>query len=412
MTPIAFGQRRVVVTGMGVISALGHNTTEFQRALHEGRSAIGPIAAVDPSRLECPNGAEVRGFDPSAHFDRKQLRAIDRFAQFALVAAREALADANLSLTAGRKERTAVIMGSCVGGQTTEDQALQDLYEHGKSQLPPLSIPRIMANAAASQVAMESGITGPTYTVSTACASANHAIGQAYWMIRHGMTDLALCGGSEAPFSFGHLKAWEAMRVIAPDTCRPFSLGRQGIVLGEGGAVLALELLEDALARGAHIHAEIVGFGMSSDAHHIAQPLPEGAVSAMRRALDNAGVAPSQVGYINAHGAGSTVGDAAETTAIHRVFGGAGTAPLVSATKSLHGHALGATGAIEAIATVLALRDGVLPPTANFVEADPACDLDVVPHAARTVDVEIALSNAFGFGGLNAVLVFKRWTPR
>lgn len=405
-------QRRVVISGMGVISALGRTAPEFRHALREGRCGIGRIEAVDATRLECPNGAEVKGFDPRTCFERKQLRELDRFAQFALVAAREAVADAGLAWSDDLRERSAVVMGSCVGGQTTEDQALQALYEKGESRLPPLTIPRVMANAAASQVAMEFGITGPTYTVSTACASANHAIGQAFWMIQHGVSDLALCGGSDAPFSFGHLTAWEAMRVIAPDTCRPFSNRRKGIILGEGGAVLVLESLEHALARRAPIHAEIVGFGMSSDAHHIAQPLPEGAARAMVRALDNASVEPSGVGYINAHGAGSTAGDAAETSAIHRVFGRQANGLAVSSTKSMHGHALGATGALEAIATVFALRDGVLPPTVNFVEPDPACDLDVIPNQAREVDVDVAMSNAFGFGGLNAVLVFRKWPAR
>ena len=402
-------QRRVVVTGMGVISALGGDASEFWHALSQGRSGIGPIEAVDRTRLHCQNGAEVHSFDPRDHFERKQLRTLDRFAQFAVVAAREAVGGAGLQWSTALRERSAVIMGSCVGGQTTEDQVFRDLYEQGESRFHPFTIPRVMANAATSHVAMEFGLMGPAYTVSTACASANHAIGQAFWMVRHGMSDLALAGGSEAPFSLAHLKAWEAMRVMASDTCRPFSHHRKGIVFGEGGAVLVLEPLERALARSAPIHAEIVGFGMSSDAHHIAQPLAAGAARAMTQALENANVAPCQVGYVNAHGAGTTAGDTAEIRAIHDVFGSHARRLAVSSTKSMHGHALGATGALEAVATVLALRHGILPPTANFVEPDPACDLDVIPNQARAADIEIAMSNAFGFGGLNAVLVFRRW---
>jgi nodulation protein E len=254
---------------------------------------------------------------------------------------------------------------------------------------------------------MEFGIMGPTYTVSTACSSANHAIGQAYQMVRSGLVDSAITGGSEAVFSYGFLKAWEAMRVVAPDTCRPFSKDRRGLILGEGAAMLVIETLESARARGAVILAEIVGFGMSSDAHHITQPSPDGAALAMTSALRDGGIATEAIGYINAHGTGTAVNDVTETAAIRKAFGDHADRIAVSSTKSMHGHALGAAGAIEAVATILALGCGVIPPTANFTEADPQCDLDIVINTARQAVVEYALSNSFAFGGLNAVLAFR-----
>jgi nodulation protein E len=272
----------------------------------------------------------------------------------------------------------------------------------------PLTIPKTMANAGASHISMEFGITGPSFTISTACSSAGHAIGQAFQMIRTGQTDLAITGGSEATFSFGILKAWEAMRVVSPDTCRPFSKDRRGMILGEGGAMLVLEPLDLAVARGARIHAEIVGFGMSSDACHITQPSSDGAARAMRAALRDGGLRPEQIGYINAHGTGTAANDSSEAAAIRAVFGAHVDRLAVSSTKSMHGHALGAAAAIECLATVLALRDGVLPPTANFNERDPECDLDVIPNTAREAQVEWALSNSFAFGGLNAVLALRR----
>jgi nodulation protein E len=268
-----------------------------------------------------------------------------------------------------------------------------------------------MENAAASRISLETGIVGPTYTVSTACSSANHAIGQAFWMVRGGTARMAIAGGSEAVFSLGFLKAWEAMRVVSPDTCRPFSRDRRGLILGEGGAMLVLEPLESARARGAKIFGEIVGFGMSSDAFHITQPSADGAARAIRAALADAAIASDKIGYINAHGTATPANDATETSAIRKVFGEHADKLAVSSTKSMHGHALGAAGAIEAVATLLALESGVLPPTANYTEPDPACNLDVIPNQARHATVEYALSNSFAFGGLNAVLAFRRVLP-
>ncbi|MCP5115027.1 MAG: beta-ketoacyl-[acyl-carrier-protein] synthase family protein [bacterium] len=399
--------RRVVVTGIGVISSIGHSAGEFWDSLRYGRPGIRPIELVDRTKLRFENAAEVAGYNPQDHFPGKEASMVDRFAQFAAVAAREAIQEAGL---AGEKERlrsAAVITGSCIGGQTTEDQGFVDLYLEGRGRVHPLTIPRTMANGGASRISLEYGIQGPVYTVATACSSSNHAIGQAYWMVRQGLVETAVTGGSEATFSMGILKAWEAMRVVSPETCRPFSRDRRGLILGEGGAALVLETLESAQSRGARIHAEIVGFGMSSDAHHLTQPSAEGPALAMRMALDDANLTPEAIGYINAHGTGTLTNDPTETAAIRAVFGSAADSLAISSTKSMHGHTLGAAGAVEAVATILALREGVFPPTANFTEADPACDLDVVPNTARERRVEYALSNSFAFGGLNAVTAFR-----
>ncbi|MFB3777813.1 MAG: beta-ketoacyl synthase [Bryobacteraceae bacterium] len=403
------GKRRVVITGLGVLSALGLDRAAFWRSLGEGRSGIAPIEAVDRSELRFQNGAEVHGYRAEGFFDFKEAGFLDRFAQFALLAAREAVRDSGVEWTAVLRERSAVVTGSCVGGQTTQDDGFVELYGEKRGRVHPLTIPKTMANAGASCISMAFGLTGPAYTISTACSSSNHALGQAFWMVRHGLVDLALAGGSEAPFSLGLLKAWEALRVVSPDTCRPFARNRKGMILGEGGAILVLESLESARARGAGIYAEVVGFGMTSDAHHITQPAAEGPARAMASALADAGLPPEAVGYINAHGTGTPSNDPTEARAIHSIFGKRAAGLPVSSTKSMHGHALGAAGAIEAVATVLALRNGLLPPTANFTEPDPECELDVIPNSARRAEVDCALSNSFAFGGLNAVVAFRRW---
>jgi nodulation protein E len=366
------------------------------------------MTLVPGGSLKFGNAAEVPDFNASQHFSEKDLTQLDRFAQFAAIAAREAVRDAGLDFKGELGERTAIVTGSSAGGKSTEDQGFHNLYKLGATRFPPLSIPRAMANAGASRISLEFGITGPVYTVSTACSSANHAIGQAFWMVAGGATEVALAGGSEAPFTLGMLKAWEALRVVSPDTCRPFSRDRQGLILGEGAGMLVLEPLERATARGAHVWGEIAGFGMSSDASHITQPQAEGAARAMRSALGNAGVTPEAVDYINAHGTGTALNDPTEVAAIRAVFGTHAERLLVSSTKSMHGHALGAAGALEAAATLMALHEGVVPPTANFTAADKDCDLDVVPNVARRAQAEWALSNSFAFGGLNAVIVMRK----
>ena len=400
--------RRVAITGLGVLSAIGNDAETVWESLRAGYSGIAPIEAADRTQLRFTNGAEVRGYRGTDHFDAKQVDLLDRFAQFAVVAAREAVARAGIEWTEALRLRTAVVTGSCLGGQTTEDQGFVELYRENRGRMHPMSIPKAMANAGASAISLEFGLRGPAFTISTACSSANHAIGQAFWMVRSGAVEAAIAGGSEAPFSMGLLKAWEAMRVVSPDTCRPFSRARKGLILGEGAAMFVLEPLEGARARGAAILGEIAGFGMSSDAHHITQPLSDGAALAMRSALEDASLSPERIGYINAHGTGTVSNDVTETRAIRAVFGSHANRLAVSSTKSMHGHALGAAGALEAAATVLALRHSVAPPTANYLDADPECDLDVVPNEARSCTADFALSNSFAFGGLNAVLAFRR----
>jgi nodulation protein E len=399
--------RRVAITGLGIISPLGLNLEENWKSLSEGRPAIGPIKGADCSTLRFKNGAEVTGYDPVKHFEGGKDAYIDRFAQFSVVAAREAMRNSGLELTQEMRERSAIVCGSAVGGQAAIESGFEDLWVQGRGRVHPLTIPKTMANAGASHIAMDLGMSGPTYTVSTACSSANHAIGQAFRLVRDGEADVAMTGGSEAMFTIGMLKAWEAMRVIAPDTCRPFSKDRRGMILGEGGAMMVLEPMDAAKARGAKIFAEICGFGMTADAHHLTQPAVHGPARAMRGALREAGLEPEAIGYINAHGTGTPGNDPVESSAIREVFGAHADKIGVSSTKSMHGHALGAAGALEAIATILALYHGVLPPTANFNERDPECDLDYIPNQPRALRVEAALSNSFAFGGLNAVVAFR-----
>ena len=399
---------RVVVTGMGCISALGRDCGRMAASLRRGQSAIGPLTVTQSDRLTIKIAAEVPDFDPGAHFEEKRLLLLDRFSQFALLAAREAVAMSGLDLKGDAGLRAAAIIGSGVGGMATLDESFQRLYAENAKRFQPFVIPKLMISAAVSHITMEHGIRGPAFTVASACASANHAIGVAFQMVRSGMAEIALTGGAESVFTLGTLKAWEAMRILAPDTCRPFSQARKGLVLGEGAGMLVLENRERALARGAPILGEVLGFGMSADAGDIVTPSLEGAVAAMQAAIADSGVAPEAFDYINAHGTGTTINDVVETRAIHLVFGDHARRLAVSSTKSLHGHALGAAGAIEAVATFLAMRDNFTPPTANFTIADPECDLDYVPNAVREKPFNLALSNSFAFGGLNAAIVLGR----
>jgi len=400
--------RKVVITGIGVVSAIGNNAADFWASLVAGRSGIGPITKVDVSTMRFQNAAEIKNFDPVQHFDEKNLLWLDPFSHYGIVAAREAIADSGIEFNDELRDKSGVITGSCLGGKMTEDELYYKLYAEGKQRHQPIAIPRAMSNAVASHVSMEFGLTGATFTTSTACSSANHAIGQAFWLIRQGTLDMAITGGSEAPICFGNLKAWETMRVVSPDTCRPFSKDRTGMILGEGGAMFVMETEESAHARGAKIYAEIAGFGMSADAHHLTMPLSDGAAKGMRLALEDANLEPQQVGYINAHGTATPANDPMESQAIRKVFGSHTDNIGVSSTKSMHGHTLGAAGAIEAAATVLALHNSLLPPNANFNEPDPECNVDVIANEARPAEVEAAVSNSFAFGGLNAVLAFRR----
>jgi len=402
--------QRVVITGMGAVSALGHTAKETWAALREGRSGIGPITSLPRESLRFGIAAEVRDFDPLKHFDEKRVILLDRVSQFALVAAREAIAQSGIDFRhEDLGDNTAVIIGTGVGGENTNDEASRRLYADNNPRLHPLTIVRLMANAPACQISIEHGLTGPAFATVSACASSNHAIAQAFHMVRSGVADAAVAGGTEACLTMGAVRAWEAMRVLADDTCRPFCKQRRGLVLGEGAAVFVLETLERAQRRGATILAELAGAGMSADAGDIVFPSDVGAAKAMQRALADARLAPEAFDYINAHGTGTPANDPTETKAIRRTFGTHADALAVSSTKSMHGHALGAAGAIELVATIGAIRDSVIPPTANFIDPDPECDLDYVPNAAREKPVRAALSNSFAFGGLNAVLALRRF---
>ncbi len=400
--------RRIVITGMGAICALGHNASDTWQAMTEGRSGIGPIHHIDASMLRNNAiAAEIVDFEPRAYIDEARLPFLDPLSQYALVAAGEAIRQSGLDFRNERASRTAVLVGVGVGGEETREGLYQKLYGEQSGRFHPLGIVRIMTNAPASQISMVHGITGPTFAIASACASSNHAFSQAALMIRAGLVDAAVVGGAEACITLGLMRAWEAMRVLAPDTCRPFSINRRGLVLGEGSAMFVLETLESAQARGATILAELAGVGMSADAGDIAAPSDIGAAAAMSAALQDAGMQPTAIDYINAHGTGTVANDCTETRAIHKVFGEHARRLAISSTKPMHGHVLGAAGALEMIAVIGALRQGIVPPTLNYLGPDPACDLDYVPHEARRMSVRAALSNSFAFGGLNAVVAVK-----
>lgn len=390
-------ERRVAVTGLGVVSAVGCDRETFWRRVVAGESGIRPIASLDVADVKFKNGAEVDGFDPLRWFEEKEAASLDRYVQYAYAAAKQAVDDAGLALPTN----TAVITGCATGGNITLDQSYLELYREGKNRFHPMTIPRVMESAAASQISMKLGVRGPVFNITTACASSNHAIAQGLLMLRAGMTEAAIVGGAEALFALGMLKAWEGIRVVAPDTCRPFSKDRQGMILGEGAGMLVLEDLDAARARGARVYCELAGAAMNADAAHWTQPSRESAVAAMR----GTGVPLEEIGYINAHGTGTPINDPIEAAAIAEAFGSL--RPAVSSTKSMHGHALGAAGGLEAVVTVLALQRGVLPPTANVTEVDPACAGVDVLTAARETQVPAALSNSFAFGGLNCVLGFR-----
>jgi nodulation protein E len=402
---------RVVITGAGCISALGPNLATTWAGMREGRSAIATLEGLPLERLRVTIGGQVRGFDPALHFHEKKLPLYDRFTQFALVAAREAVKQSGLVLTGDLARQCAVIVATGIGGQTTQDEGFKRLYGENADRIPPLSVPRAMPSAATSHVSMEFGLRGPSFGVTSACASSNHALAIAFDMVRLGRVPAALAGGSEACLTLGAIKGWEALRVMSPDGCRPFCRDRRGMILGEGAGMFLLEPLDAARARGARPLAELVGAGMSADAGDIVAPSVDGAASAIAGALADAGLAPEQIGYINAHGTATPANDPAETKAIRQVFGRHADRLAVSSTKAVHGHALGAAGAIELVAVLGALGEGLLPPTAGFTEADPECDLDYVPNQARRVAIEAALSNSFAFGGLNCVLALKRVDP-
>lgn len=401
--------KRVVITGAGTVNALGQNVPDTLAAMREGRCGIGPLDIADVDRLAIKIGGQVRDFNPEAWFNRQQLSLYDRFTQFTLIAAREALGQSGIEFTDELAARAGVILGNSGGGMTTLDANYRSVYEAGKNRVHPFVVPKLMNNAAASHVSMEFNLKGPSFTVSTACASSNHAMSQAFQMVHGGMSPAMVTGGSEAMLCFGGVKAWEGLRVMSKDGCRPFSANRNGMVQGEGAAVFVFEELEHARKRGAEILAEVVGFAMSSDASDIVMPSKSGAARAIRGALVDARLDASDVGYINAHGTGTAANDKTESAAVADVFGAHADRLMISSTKSMHGHLIGGTGAVELLACIMAVRDGVIAPTIGYEEPDPECALDVVPNEAREADVEVALSNAFAFGGLNAVLALRRF---
>jgi len=399
--------RRVVITGQGGISALGHSADETCAGMAEGRCGIGEIDIRDLERLSIRIGGQVRDFDPESRFNRQQIALYDRFTQFALVAAQEAIAQSGLSFEGELAARAGVVLGTAGGGVNTWDENYRSVYEEGKNRVHPFVVPKLMNNAAASHVSMSYNLMGPSFTAATACSSSNHAMGLAFQLVRSGASPVMVTGGTEAMLCFGGIKAWEGLRVMSRDACRPFSANRNGMVQGEGAAVFVLEDYEHARARGAEILAEVAGFGMTSDAADIVMPSKQGAARAMRAALADAGLAPGQIGYINAHGTGTAANDKTECAAVADVFGSHADRLMISSTKSMHGHLIGGTGAVELLACIMALRAGVIAPTIGYEEPDPECALDVVPNEAREAKVEAVLSNSFAFGGLNAVLALR-----
>ncbi|SEA20702.1 beta-ketoacyl-[acyl-carrier-protein] synthase family protein [Rubrimonas cliftonensis] len=400
--------RRVAVTGLGVVSALGVGREAHVAGLREGRCGVGQLSIANVDRLSVTIGAPASGFVGEERFGKSELALLDRTTQLALTAAAEAVAQSGLEVDEALAPRAGVAIGTALTGMETVDANYRAVYEEKKNRVHPFVVPRLMTNAGASQISMAHGLTGPAWTVSTACSSSNHAIGQAFHLIRSGGADVMLAGGAEAPLVFGVIKAWEGLRVMSKDGCRPFCETRNGMVQGEGAAVLVLEEWDRAARRGAPILAELAGFSMTADAGDIVTPSAEGAARAIRGALLDARLAPEDVGYINAHGTATAANDRTECAAIRSAFGAAAETVSVSSTKSMHGHCLGGAGAVEMAAVVLALSEGVIAPTVGLVRQDPACDLDVTPITARERRVDAALSNSFAFGGLNAVLAARR----
>lgn len=400
--------KRVVITGAGTINAIGQDVPSTYEAMREGRCGISDLEFRDVDRLSIRIGGQVKGFEPDSVFNRQQLALYDRFTQFTLIAARQAVAQSGLEFKGDLSTGAGVVLGTSGGGLGTQDENYRAVYEEGKNRVHPFVVPKLMNNAATSHVSMEFNLRGPSFTVATACASSNHAMGQAFQMIRSGMCTAMITGGSESMLCFGGIKAWEGLRVMSKDACRPFSATRNGMVQGEGAGIFVFEEYEHAKARGSLILAEVLGFAMTSDAADIVMPSKQGAARAIALALKDGRVAKERVGYINAHGTGTTANDKTECAAVADVFGTHADDLMISSTKSMHGHCIGGTGAVELLACLMALNEGVIAPTIGYEEPDPECALDVVPNTAREAQVDVVLSNAFAFGGLNAVLALGR----
>lgn len=399
-------RQRIVITGIGGLCALGNGAPAIWDAMRNGRSAIGQLVQSPLHDLKTRTGAEIAEL-PDHGIDRRQLVSMDRFSLLAVISAREAMAQAGLVSTDANTYRMGTIVGVGVCGWEAIEENYRAILLDGKNRAGIFTVPKVMPGAAAGQVSMSLGLRGPVFGVTSACSSSNHAFAAAMDQLRLGRADVMVAGGTDAPLVWGIVKAWEALRVLSPDTCRPFSADRQGLVLGEGAGMAVLETYEHAVARGATILAELAGAGMSGDASDIVAPTVEGPTAAMRACLLDAGLAPEEVDYINAHGTGTKANDQIETAAIKRVFGAHAHKLSVSSTKSMHAHCLGASGALEMIACVMAVREGLVPPTANYREADADCDLDVTPNVAKKRDVRVAISNGFAFGGTNAVVAVK-----
>ena len=398
---------RVVITGAGTINSLGHSVKETFKSMAEGTCGIGALSFRDVDRLDIKIGGQVKNFAPTTVFNRQQLSLYDRVTQFTLIAAKEAIKQSGIVFSGELAARSGVVLGTAGGGVSTWDDNYRAVYEEGKNRVHPFVVPKLMNNAAASHVSMEYNLKGPSFTVSTACASSNHAMAQAFQMVRSGLSDVMITGGSESMLCFGGVKAWEGLRVMSKDACRPFSANRNGMVQGEGAAIFVLENFDNAKKRGAEILAEVIGYAMSSDASDIVMPSKQGAARAIKGALNDAKLNSEEVQYINAHGTGTAANDKTECAAVADVFGRHADNLMISSTKSMHGHVIGGTGAIELLACIMAVKDGIVAPTIGYEEADPECALDVVPNQSREVKVDVALSNAFAFGGLNAVLAIR-----
>jgi 3-oxoacyl-[acyl-carrier-protein] synthase II/nodulation protein E len=401
---------RVVVTGLGCITPIGNSVADFRTSLFAGTTGIAPFppypeAPGETQGLRFTQSAAVKNFDPREHLDSGIITATDRTTQFAIVAARQAALESQL-INHHPPEKIAIIVGCACGGRQAEETETIKLYARD-ARVHPLTVVRTMASAGASNISIDQKVTGPTLNISTACSSGTHAIGLAFQMVRSGMVLAAIAGGHEAPLTFGFLRAWDSMRVVSPTQCRPFSADRDGMTIGEGAAMLTLETLASAQARNAHIYAEIAGFGFSADASHITQPLADGAANAMRQAIADANGTPEDVAYISAHGTGTQANDSTEAAAIHQVFGSQASKIPISSTKSLHGHSIGASGALEALATIIGLNENLLPANAGVTEIDPTLNLDVILGAPRKATPKLALSNSLAFGGLNAVLALR-----
>jgi len=404
--------RRVVVTGMGAVSPVGYNAEATWQAIRNGQSGLGPITIFDSSNLPVHVAAEVKDFDPEAHFDKREVRRMDRFQWFGLMASSEAIDQAGLESSSIDRSRVGVIVSSASGGFISFREEIENTLENGPRRLSPFTIPKVMSNGASGLVSIKYGFQGPAFSVASACASGSDGIGTAYQLIKNGIADVIVAGGAEAALhevGIGAFVRVQAHSMKTEATPSPFSRDRDGLIMGEGGAALVLEELEHARARGAVIHGEIIGYGASADAFHITAPTEDGSGSglAIQRALDDAHLNPDDIDYISAHGTGTPLNDTSETAALKRVLGQAIYSIPISSTKSMTGHMMGATGALEALLCLQAIRDQIAPPTINYHEPDPECDLDFIPNTAREMVIKTAMSNSFGFGGHNSVLILR-----